>query len=314
MNYVTYFRDRVLPSKFVQLFIQTIVKWQKDECLEMGAALAYYALFSLFPICLVVLSILGFLLGPDTNIYNQLLTVAKNILPTEPYNIVKDTLLNLNDSSVSAGLVGFLLLLLTASKIFEALNRSVDKIWEVESPTETEKNIKNQVVEFIKNKILAFFLVLSTVFVLLLSMLSNVAIKVILEVIDQFKNLATGIEIDNLLLIKSLQLGISFFLILSVIMGLFKVLPSRRVQWKDIWLGALMTVGLLMLVQSLVSNGFIQIGEQFRAYGVIGNVMVLLLWIYLVFQIFFLGCEFSVIYSRLFGSDRDTFSNKNPQL
>lgn len=304
MNYVQFLRDRILPSRFAQLFIQTIMKWQKDECLEMGAALAYYALFSLFPIFLVVLSILGFLLGPETDIYAQLLTVAKNILPTEPYNIVKDTLLNLNQSSVGAGLVGFLLLFLTASKIFEALNRSVDKIWGIQHNVETEKKLKYKVLDFLKDKILAFFLVLGTVLVLLISMLSNVAIKVILEIVDQFKNFFIGIEIDNLLLIKSLQLGISFFLILSVIMGLFKILPSRRVHWQDIGLGAFMTVCLLMLLQSLVSNGFIQIGEQFRAYGVIGNVMVLLLWIYLVFQIFFLGCEFSVVYSQLFGSDR----------
>ena len=305
MNYVQFLRDRILPSKFVQLFIQTAMKWQKDECLEMGAALAYYALFSLFPICLVVLSILGFLLGPETDIYAQLLAVAKNILPAEPYKMVKDTLLNLNQSSVGAGLVGFLLLFLTASKIFEALNRSVDKIWGIDSKVETEKKLKHKAIDFLKDKILAFFLVLGTVLVLLISMLSNVAIKVILEVIDQFKNLVIEIEVDNLLLIKSLQLGISFFLILSVIMGLFKILPSRRVHWQDIGLGAFMTVSLLMLLQSLVSNGFIQIGEQFRAYGVIGNVMVLLLWIYLVFQIFFLGCEFSVVYSQLFGSDRE---------
>ena len=305
MNYVQFLRDRILPSKFVQLFIQTAMKWQKDECLEMGAALAYYALFSLFPICLVVLSILGFLLGPETDIYAKLLAVAKNILPAEPYKMVKDTLLNLNQSSVGAGLVGFLLLFLTASKIFEALNRSVDKIWGIYSKVETEKKLKHKAIDFLKDKILAFFLVLGTVFVLLISMLSNVAIKVILEVIDQFKNLVIEIEVDNLLLIKSLQLGISFFLILSVIMGLFKILPSRRVHWQDIGLGAFMTVSLLMLLQSLVSNGFIQIGEQFRAYGVIGNVMVLLLWIYLVFQIFFLGCEFSVVYSQLFGSDRE---------
>ena len=305
MNYVQFLRDRILPSRFVQLFIQTAMKWQKDECLEMGAALAYYALFSLFPICLVVLSILGFLLGPETDIYAQLLAVAKNILPAEPYKMVKDTLLNLNQSSVGAGLVGFLLLFLTASKIFEALNRSVDKIWGIDSKVETEKKLKHKAIDFLKDKILAFFLVLGTVFVLLISMLSNVAIKVILEVIDQFKNLVIEIEVDNLLLIKSLQLGISFFLILSVIMGLFKILPSRRVHWQDIGLGAFMTVSLLMLLQSLVSNGFIQIGEQFRAYGVIGNVMVLLLWIYLVFQIFFLGCEFSVVYSQLFGSDRE---------
>ncbi len=304
MNYTRYFRDRVLPSRVVQLGIQTIVKWQKDECLEMGAALAYYALFSLFPICLVILSILGFILGPTTDTYAQLLSVAQNILPTEPFNIFKETLLNLNQSSLGAGLVGFFLLLLTASKIFEALNRSVDKIWEIQNQPKPDQGIKEKIISFVKDKILAFFLVLSTVLVLLASMLSNVAIKVVLTVISHVENALTGIKIDNLLLIRGIQLGISFFLVLSVIMGLFKVLPSRRVQWRDIWLGAFITVCLLMLLQNLVSSGFIEIGEQFRAYGVIGNVMVLLLWIYLIFQIFFLGCEFSYTYTHLFGSRR----------
>lgn len=304
MNYTRYFRDRILPSRVVQLAIQTLVKWQKDECLEMGAALAYYALFSLFPICLVILSILGFILGPTTDTYAQLLTVAQNILPTEPYNIFKETLLNLNQSSIGAGLVGFFLLLLTASKIFEALNRSVDKIWDIHNEPQPNQGLKEKSVSFVKDKILAFFLVLSTVLVLLASMLSNVAIQVVLAVVRQFENVITGIRIDNLLLIRGLQLSISFFLVMAVIMGLFKVLPSSRVQWRDIWLGAVLTVCLLMLLQNLVSSGFIEIGEQFRAYGVIGNVMVLLLWIYLVFQIFFLGCEFSYTYTHLFGSRR----------
>ncbi|MEB3309162.1 MAG: YihY/virulence factor BrkB family protein [Snowella sp.] len=304
MDYTRYFRDRILPSKFAQLGIQTIVKWQKDECLEMGAALAYYALFSLFPICLVILSIVGFILGPTTDTHTQLLTVAQNILPAEPFKIFKETLLNLNQSSIGAGLVGFFLLLLTASKIFEALNRSVDKIWDIHNQPQPNQGVKEHIISFVKDKILAFFLVLSTVLVLLASMLSNVAIQIILTIVKQFENVITGVRIDNLLLIRGLQIGISFFLIMAVIMGLFKVLPSSRVKWQDIWLGAVLTVFLLMLLQNLVSSGFIQIGEQFRAYGVIGNVMVLLLWIYLIFQIFFLGCEFSYVYTHLFGSRR----------
>lgn len=304
MNYTRYFRDRVLPSRVVQLGIQTIIKWQKDECLEMGAALAYYALFSLFPICLVILSIVGFILGPTTDAHDQLLKVAQNILPTEPFKIFEETLLNLNQSSIGAGLIGFFLLLLTSSKIFEALNRSVDKIWEIHTEPKPNQGLKDKVISFLKDKILAFFLVLSTVLVLLASMLSNVAIQIVLAIVNQFENVITGIKIDNLLLIRGLQLGISFFLVMAVIMGLFKVLPSCRVRWRDIWLGAFLTVCLLMLLQNLVSSGFIQIGEQFRAYGVIGNVMVLLLWIYLTFQIFFLGCEFSYIYTHLFGSRR----------
>jgi membrane protein len=98
-------------------------------------------------------------------------------------------------------------------------------------------------------------------------------------------------------------------MIATVIMALFKVLPSCRIAWQSIWLGALLTTLLLMLLQNFVSNGIIRIGESFQAYGVIGNVMVLLLWIYLIFQIFFLGCEFSYVYTQLMINDSTKYKD-----
>jgi membrane protein len=300
---IKFFQTQILPSKPVQLLIQTVWHWQQDDCLEMGAALAYYALFSLFPICLVMLSLLGWLLGPKTDNYSQLLTLAKNALPPEPYQIVQETLLNLNQSSLGAGLIGFFLLLLTASKIFEALTRSVNKVWKLEPRSVTQSGLKNQIVAFFKDKILAFLLVLSTVLVFLLSMLSNLILQIVMEIINHFHSLIPWLKLDDLLLFKSVQASISYLMIATVIMALFKVLPSCRITWQSVWLGALLTTLLLMLLQNFVSNGIIRIGESFQAYGVIGNVMVLLLWIYLIFQIFFLGCEFSYVYTQLIIND-----------
>jgi membrane protein len=269
----------------------------------MGAALAYYALFSLFPICLVMLSLVGWLLGPKTDSYAQLLILAKNALPPEPYQIVQETLLNLNESSLEAGLIGFFLLLLTASKIFEALTRSVNKVWKLEPRSVIQSGLKNQIIAFFKDKILAFLLVLSTVLIFLLSMLSNLILQIVMEIINHFHSLIPWLKVDDLLLLKSVQASISYLMIATVIMALFKVLPSCRIAWQSVWLGALLTTLLLMLLQNFVSNGIIRIGESFQAYGVIGNVMVLLLWIYLIFQIFFLGCEFSYVYTQLIIND-----------
>jgi membrane protein len=86
-------------------------------------------------------------------------------------------------------------------------------------------------------------------------------------------------------------------------MTLFKVLPSRPIAWQSVWPGALLTTLLLMLLQNFVSNGIIRIGENFQAYGVIGSVMVLLVWIYLNIQIIFLGCEFSYVYTSIMIDD-----------
>ncbi|HEY9661520.1 MAG TPA: YhjD/YihY/BrkB family envelope integrity protein, partial [Allocoleopsis sp.] len=100
---------RVRRTKVGQLLFRTVVKWQRDECLEMGAALSYYALFSIFPIFLVILSIFGFLLGPNAAIRLQILEFAQKALPPDAFQIVETTLMHLNQSSVGAGIVGFLL-------------------------------------------------------------------------------------------------------------------------------------------------------------------------------------------------------------
>jgi len=301
---IHFFQTVILPAPITQLILQTILKWQKDDCLEMGAALAYYGLFSLFPICLVILSIVGMLLGPESNYYLQLIDLAENVLPSETFKMVQQTLINLNTSSVEAGVIGFGLLILTASKIFDALNRSVDKIWHVDRHRQPITGVKHQAFNFIKNKVFTFLLVLSTVLVFLFSMVANLAIKIILNVVVDFGKNLTWIPIDQLMIARSLQFGISYFLIAAVVFALFKVLPSTRLNWSDVIPGALLTAAAIMGLQGAVSSGIIRIGEHFRAYGVIGNVMVLLLWIYLLFQVFFIGCEFTFVFTYLFGSRR----------
>jgi membrane protein len=172
-----------------------------------------------------------------------------------------------------------------------------------------QSGLKNQIVAFFKDKILAFLLVLSTVLVFLLSMLSNLILQIVMEIINHFHSLMPWLKVDDLLLLKSVQASISYLMIATVIMALFKVLPSCRIAWQSVWLGALLTTLLLMLLQNFVSNGIIRIGESFQAYGVIGNVMVLLLWIYLIFQIFFLGCEFSYVYTQLIINDSTKYKH-----
>jgi hypothetical protein len=103
LNFV---RNSLLPSRPAKLFTQTAIKWQKDKCLEMGAALAYYALFSLFPILLVLLGVVGFLLGPDSDGFAQIIGFVEGALPPEALDIVKTTLLQLNQRSVRAGVTG----------------------------------------------------------------------------------------------------------------------------------------------------------------------------------------------------------------
>jgi membrane protein len=301
LNYV---KQTLLPSKPAQLLIQTVLKWQKDKCLEMGAALAYYALFSLFPILLVLLSVLGFLLGPDTDAFSQIIIFVEGTLPPEALEIVQDTLLQLNQRSLRAGVVGFGLLFFTASSVFGALDRSVDRIWKAEEAENEGKDIRATAVAFIMKKLFAFGLVLSTAALLFMSLLANIAIRVVLQIVMQLNQSVDFLQLDNLLIARALQMGSSVLTLSLAVLLLLRFLPSTHTPWKDIWPGALLTAGLLLGLQQLVSNSVIEIGGQYQSYGVIGGVMILLLWIYFTCQIFFLGCEFAYVYAHLFGSRR----------
>ncbi len=117
------------------------------------------------------------------------------------------------------------------------------------------------------------------------------------------------IHIDQLQLSRGLQVSSSFLILALAACVLFKILPSVYVSWGDVWLGALLTALLLVVLQQLVSNSVISIGSHFLSYGVIGSVMILLLWIYLTCQIFLIGCEFSYAYAHLFGSIRHRSGN-----
>jgi membrane protein len=303
-RFLPYLRSRVLPSQPAQLLIQTWLKWDRDNVPGMAAALSYYALFSLFPLLLVVLSIIGALVGPNTDAFEAVQGVIVRYLPPEVHELIKDTILALNDNSVGAGLVGFGLLLLAASTIFGILKRSVNKIWESPSRVSEAGSPVRMAIFFVVNKLSAFLLVLATALLLLASLLSNIVIKIILALVANFQEIFAFFEIDPVALSNGLQMGWSFFALGVAIAGLFRILPSISLSWRDIWPGALLTTVLLAGLQWLVSNSVISIGGRFLSYGVIGSVMILMLWIFLACQIFFMGCEFSFVYAHMFGTRR----------
>ncbi len=287
-----------------KLIAGTVLKWQQDDCLEMGAALAYYALFSMFPMILVSLSIVGFLIGPSTDAYNAVLNFAQETLPPDAFPIVQTTLIQFHTGSTSASIVGFSILLFTASGFFGALSRSFDKIWHTKPQHHRFDGMGEVAFIFLWRRFLAFLLVIGATGLIFLSLLSNIAIDAVTKILEGVHQWVTVVGLDQVQLLAWLRLGVSFVTLTLVVMVLYKTLPSTRVAWRDVWLGAFLTAVLWLILQQLISNSVISLGSQFRSYGVISGVMVLMLWIYLTSQIFFLGGEFTYVYAHMFGSRR----------
>jgi membrane protein len=270
----------------------------------MAAALAFHALFSLFPLLLSILSLIGALMGPQTAIVQHIRIVAGRFLPPEVQALVKETILTLYQTSFSAGIIGFCLLLYSASTVFGVLRKSVNNIWRSPDQQLEAQSLHHSLRSFLLNKLFSFLLPFGIVLLLLISLISSIAIKITLELLTTFQESLSWMRLDQLLLAKSLQLSSSLIILSIAITILFKVLPTPQIRWRDVWPSGILTAIALVTLQQLVSNSVIRIGSHYLSYGVIGSVMILMLWIYFTCLLFFIGCEFSYVYTHLFGSRR----------
>jgi membrane protein len=159
-------------------------------------------------------------------------------------------------------------------------------------------------LKFIWRRLFAFLLVIGASSLIFVSFVSNIALDTFLAVLEGVNSRIEFMTIDQVQLLPSLRLGLAFVILTLVVMVLYKILPSTKVGWRDTWLGALFTTILWLILQQLMSNSVISLGSRFRSYGVVGGVMVLMLWIYLTSQVFLLGGELTYIYAHLFGTRR----------
>ncbi|MGA8019371.1 MAG: YihY/virulence factor BrkB family protein [Desulfobacterales bacterium] len=301
----SFLSSRVLPLRPVQLVIQTGLKWDRDNCPGMAAALSYYALFSLFPLLLVILSMVGTLIGPKTEAFEYIQKLIVRDLPPAVQEVVVGTIIALNENSMGAGIVGFSLLFFTAGTLFAILRQSVNKIWESPARISEAGSIPRMVLFFILNKLVAYLLVLATALLLLVSFVANVSIRAVIELVNHFQeNVAFIHQVDELLLTRGLQVSFSVVILSVTLCILFKLLPTVRPLWRDVWLGAILTAVMLVGLQRLATGGVVSVFSKFLSYGAIGSVMILLLWIFMACQIVFVGCEFSFVYAHLYGSRR----------
>lgn len=302
---IQYVRSTILPSKPVQLLLQSALKWDQDNCPGMAASLSYFALFSLFPMLLVILSVLGLLVGPSTEAFRSIEEAIGLFLPAEARDLVRGTMVSLNENSVGAGIIGFVFLLWTASAVFGILRSSVNRIWRSPSRATETGSVPRMILFMVMNKLFSFLLVLGSAFLLLSSLVLQIAMQAILGLVYTFQERLSFIELDELELTKGLQTSSSLFLLILTVCLLFKILPTVYVAWRDVWLGALLTAFALVGLQLVASSSVISVGSHFISYGVVGGVMILLMWIFLNFQIFLFGCVFTYVYAHLFGSRRN---------
>ena len=272
-----------------KIIMATFMGFINDNGLKLSASLAYYTIFSIAPLLVLVLALIGVFLRDAQN--RELLYVQiQHYMGMQASSQIKDIIKNyaMHGKSGAALLSGGVILLVGASSMFVEIQDSLNIIWRVKAKP------KKSWLKLIQNRFLSFSLIASLGFLLLVSLLINILVSALSDKIQHF---FPGITI----IIFIVNLAITF-VVITVLFGIvFKVLPDVKITWKDVRSGAIFTALLFMLGQYLIGL-YIQYFANSSAYGAAGSIIVILTWIYYTSAILYIGAEFTQVYAEAIGS------------
>ena len=276
-----------------KVFKESITAWIDDYAPSMGAALAYYTIFSIAPLLVIVIAVAGLVFGADAAsgaIFEQLRGMVGDSGASAIQGLVKSA--SKPAASLFAAATGLATLVLGATTVLGELQSALDRIWR--APPVEEKGWWR----LIRTRVLSFGMILAIGFLLLVSLVMSAAIVAIGDWWgDWFGRMRW--------LLEALNFAVSFLIVTALFAMIYKILPRVRIGWRDVALGAgvtamLFTVGKFLIGLYLGTSGVTS------GFGAAGSLVVLLVWVYYSAQIFLLGAEFTSIYAYRHGSLQGT--------
>jgi len=267
------------------LFKQSGIEWNNDNAMRLSAALAYYTIFSLAPLLLLATGIAGLLLGQEA-VHGELTKQLTTLLGKEGAKAINDLIANASkpSSGVIATISGIVALLIGATGVFGELKSSLNQIWEVKVPP------SSGVMGFLKERLLSFAMVACIGFLLLVSLVIN-------TVISFMSNFFSGMFTIPPSVLQAIYTVASIFLTTFLFALIFKVLPDKKIQWRDVGLGAAVTA-ILFTVGKLLIGLYLGSTSVLSSFGPSASVILILVWTYYSSIILFYGAEFTEVHSR----------------
>jgi len=279
---------RILPT-IGSILHCAVSEWMQHRSASKGAALAFYTLFSMAPILVLVLAIAGFFYGKEAA-QGQLFHQLQSLVGHTSAEAIQAMLAGARneDEGRMATIIASVLLLVGATSVFAELKECLDEIWQV--PRQTDSGIWN----LLRTRLLSFGLILVLAFLMLVSLVVN-------AILTALEHYWSGSQIAVTLIFLPLSAIVGFTVIASLFAVIFKMLPKVRLSWNDVWVGALGTAVLFHAGKYAIG---VYIGNSgvANSFGAAGSMIAILLWIYYSAQIFLLGAEFTRQYAYNLGS------------
>ena len=275
---------------------QTVKDWADDKAPRLGAALAYYTIFSIAPLLVIVIAIAG--IWFDKQVAQEQIFQQISGLVGEDGGKAISGMLKAADKpkeGMIASILAVVTLIFGATGVFIQLQDALNTIWEVKPKP------GRGIMGFIRQRLLSLAMVMGIGFLLLVSLVMSAGLAVAGK---WFSGSMPGGEA----IWQVINFAISFLVIAAMFTLMFKYLPDVKIAWKDVWLGGFLTA-FLFTVGKFALGMYLGRSSVSSAYGAAGSLVILLLWVYYSAQILFLGAEFTQVYANRFGKKLEPSEN-----
>ena len=273
-----------MPS--VDMLKAATLAWLDDQASSMGAAISYYALFSLAPLLIIVIAVAGLVFGQEAA-QGEIVTQLRGIMGEDGALAVQGMLRAAREPAqgLLATGVSIVMMLVGATATFAELQRALDRIWRVPAPA-----LQAGIWHLLRTRLLSFGLVLGMGFLLTVSLATSAA----LAALGRWWS-AWFLGWDVVLEVLNFTVSAGIFTLLFAM--IYKLMPRVRVAWRDVWTGAAVTALLFMVGKALIG---LYLGKSGMAssFGAAGSVVVLVAWVYYSAQIFLWGAEYTWVYAQ----------------
>lgn len=272
---------------------QTVREFLDDECPRMAAALAYYTIFSLPPLLLILITLTGLFLNPQV-VETWIGTQVGDLLGPETAKQIQTIVENAQarvEGGFSMGLIlSIAALLVGATGAFTQMQKALNTAWEVERDPD-----HGGITVLLMKRILSLGMIVVVAFLLLVSLVLS---SLISTFAGQFSELLPGGVSGTL--VWTIDSAVSLLVITILFAAIFRYLPDAKISWSDVWIGSFATAGLFVLGKFLIGL-YIGQSDPGQAYGAAAALAILLIWVYYSSMILFLGAEFTQIWTRRHG-------------
>ena len=281
----------MIPRRFWRLTKAAASSWVDDYAQSMGAALAYYTLFSVAPLLLIVISLAGLIFGV-TAARGGVVGPLQGLMGPQAAQAVQGLLTTVGKPAqgVGAVLLGAILLVVGATSVFAELQDAFDRIWR--APKRTIPSLWG----LLRSRLLSFGMILGIGLLLMVSLVVSAATAALTRWWGP-------LPIEWSLLANLINVLFNFLLTTCFFALIYKVMPRVQVDWSDVWIGAAVTA-LLFTAGKVLIGLYIRRSGVTSGFGAAGSLVVLIVWVYYSAQVFLMGVEFTWAYSNTFGSRR----------